>query len=115
MRDVLSLDLNTAARRLDQAQHAARDRRFAAAGFADEAKRLADAKRKAHAIDRVHRADLAAQDAAPQRIVFYEVGDLEQRARLGHDAAASSAARQQAAQCLPPKFSSGGYFSRQRS
>src|SRR6202007_634687 len=84
MGDVLPIDLDAAARRLDQAQHAARDRRLAAAGFADEAERLADAKRKAHAIDRMHGADPAPQNAAAQRIVFYEVGDLEEGVRASH-------------------------------
>jgi hypothetical protein len=62
--DVGAIDVDPAACRLDQSQHAARDRRLAASGFAGQAENLADAKRKAHAIDRVHGADLAAQDAA---------------------------------------------------
>ena len=43
------------------------DRRFAAAGFADHAQRLADADREADAVDGMHGADAAAQHAAAHR------------------------------------------------
>ena len=80
--DVLAVDPDAAAGRLDQAQDAARHRRFAAAGFADQPERFPDAEREADAIDRMHGADLAAQDAAAHRIVFDEVRYLQQRARV---------------------------------
>ena len=47
--------------RLDQPQHGACDRRFAAAELADQAERLALADREADAVDRVDCADGAAQ------------------------------------------------------
>ena len=81
MRDVAAVEPDAAAGRLDQPQHAARHRRFAAAGFADQAERLADAEREADAVDRMHGADLPAQHAAAHRIMLDEVGDLEQGAR----------------------------------
>ena len=83
--------------RLHQPQHAARDRRFAAAGFADHAERLALADGEADAVDGMYRADLTAQDAAAHGVMFDEVGDFEQRALIGHGAPTSSAARQHAA------------------
>ncbi len=92
--------------RLDQPQHAARHRRFAATGLADETQRLADANRERDAVDRVHGADLPAQHAGAHRIVLDEVGDLEQR--RGHATSATSAARQQAARWPPPQSSNGG-------
>src|SRR5665213_63131 len=77
--------------------------------------RLADADRKTDAVDGMHLADGAAQDAAAYRIMFDEIRDLEQRARVGHGAPTSSAARQHAARCPPPQSCSGGYSSRQRA
>ena len=97
MGDVGSIDADMAARWLDQPQHAARDCGFATAGLSDQPQRFAFAKRKADAIDRMHRADGAAQHAGANRIMLDEVGDLEQGALFRHDAAASSAARQHAA------------------
>src|SRR4029453_17191599 len=88
---------DAAAGRLDQAQDAARHRRFAAAGLADQAECFADANRKADAIHGLHGAALAPEDAASHRIVLDEVRYLEQSARLGHAKASSSAARQHAA------------------
>src|SRR5262245_21645095 len=113
--DVLPVDADRAAGRFDQSQHAARHRRLAAAGLADEAKRLAGSKRKADAVDRMQRADPAAQNAASYRVMLDEVADLEQCARFAHDAATVSLARQHAARCGPPKSASGGYSARQRS
>ena len=97
MGDVAVVQPDAATGRLDQAQDAACHRRFAAAGLADKAERFADAEREPDAVDRVHGADLAAQHAAAHRIMFDEVGDLEQRAGVGHGGPASSAARQHAA------------------
>ena len=59
--------------------------------------RFADADREADAVDGMHGADAAAQHAAAHRIMFDEVGDLEQRGCVGHGMAAVSAARQHAA------------------
>ena len=73
-------ELDGAAGRLHQPQHAARDRRFAAAGFADQPQRFALADREADAVDGMHGADAAAQDAAAHRVMLDEVGDLEQGA-----------------------------------
>ena len=65
--DVAAIELDAAAGRLDQPQHAARHRRLAAAGFADQPERFAGADRKADAIHGMHGADAAAQDAAAHR------------------------------------------------
>ena len=83
MGNILAVEPDAAARRLDQPQDAARHRGFAAAGLADQPERFADAEREADAIDGMHGADLAAQNAAAHRIVFDEVGYFEQDARLG--------------------------------
>src|SRR6185312_6921591 len=88
---------DAAAGRLDQAQDAACHGRFAAAGLADKAQCFADAKRETDTVDRMHDADLAAQDAAAHRIIRDEVRYFEQRAGLVHGGPASSAARQHAA------------------
>ena len=95
--DVGAVELDGARGRLHQPQHAARDRRFAAAGFADQPERLALADRKADAVDRMHGADAPTQDAAAHRVMLDEVGDLKQRALIGHGAPTNSAARQHAA------------------
>src|SRR6187200_1416467 len=63
----------------------------------------------------MHRADATAQHAAAYRIMFDEVGDLEQRGCVGHGMAAVSAARQHAAKWLSPQACNGGYSARQRS
>ena len=97
MGDVAAVEPDAAAGRLDQAQDAARDRRFAAAGFADKPEGFSDANRKTDAVHGMHGADVAAKDAASHRIVFDEVRYLEQSARLGHGGPAVSAARQHAA------------------
>src|SRR5579872_4325513 len=97
MGDVASVEADATAARLDQAEHAARDRRFTATGFADESERLTLSKRKADAVDRVHGARRAAQNAAAHRIMLDEVGDLKQGVGFAHAGTASSAARQQAA------------------
>src|ERR1700722_13264382 len=115
MGDVLPVDPDRARRRLAQPQYAARHRRLAATGFADQPKRLADTDREADAVDRMHGADPAAQHAGAHRIMFDEVGDLQQRARLAHAGATVSLARQQAARCAPPKSMSGGYSARHLS
>src|SRR4051812_17424809 len=115
LRDVLAVQLDGATGRLDQPQHRSRDSRLAAAGFADKAKRLAGLKRKADAVDGMHRANTTAQNAAAHRVVLDEVGHLKQRSRVRHSGTAVSAARQHAAKWLSPNSSSGGYSPRQRS
>jgi hypothetical protein len=52
--DVLAVELDRAFGRLEQAQHQLADRGLAAAGFADEAERLAGLNREAHAVDGAH-------------------------------------------------------------
>ena len=70
------------------------ERRLAAAGLADEAERLARHDLEVDAVDRVDRADLAAQHAAVDREVLLEALDGEQRLarRSGGPASAASAA-----------------------
>ena len=58
-----ALEPDFACRRLDQAQDAAAGGRFAAAGFADQAERLAGADLEADVVDGVHPIDLARQHA----------------------------------------------------
>ena len=95
--DVGAVEPDGAAGRLHQPQHAARHRRFSAAGFTDEAERFALADGKADAVDRVHGADATPQDAAPHRVVLDQLGDFQKRALIGHGAPTTSIARQQAA------------------
>ncbi len=97
MGDIQAIEPDAAAGRLDEAQDAARHRRFAAAGLPDKPEGFSDTNREADAVHRMHGADAAAKDAASHRIVFDEVGYLEQSARLGHNGPAVSAARQHAA------------------
>ena len=64
VRDVAALEPDLAGRRLDEAQDAAAGRRLAAAGLADEPKRLSSRDVEADAIDGMHAVDLAREDAA---------------------------------------------------
>src|SRR3954468_8409236 len=114
-RDIVALELDGAGRRLHPPQHAARHRRFAAAGLANHAERLALADGEADAVDGMYGADLTAQDAAAHGIMLDEVGDLEQGSLFGHGAPTSSPARQHAARWPPSTSCSGGYSARQRS
>jgi hypothetical protein len=71
--------------RIDQPQQQAPDGRLAAARLADEAEGLAAPDVERHAVDGLHLADRALQDAAPDREVLDEVVDLdERRAPFGH-------------------------------
>ena len=97
MGDIQPIKADAAAGRLDEAQDAARHRRFAAAGLADEAEGFSDANREADAIHGMHGADLATEDAASHRIVLDQVRYFEQGARVSHGNPASSVARQHAA------------------
>src|SRR5262249_48348680 len=86
-----------------------------AAALADEAKRLALAHLKAHAVDRVDVADGAPDHAFLHRKMLLEVGDLEHR-RAGHGAAPASRSECQQAAQWPGRFgSNSGYSARQRS
>ena len=62
--------------RLDQPQDAASGGRFAAAGFADEAQRLARGDLEADAVDRVHALDGAREQAALDREMLDQTGDF---------------------------------------
>jgi hypothetical protein len=62
VRDVAALEDHAAAGRVEQAHHAARHRRLAAARLADDAERLALLDREADAVDRLHRRDLLLED-----------------------------------------------------
>ena len=77
--DIGAVEHHPAARRLDQAQQRATDRRLAAARLADEAERLAATDREADVVDGLHVADLATQDPAHQREELVEVLDLDER------------------------------------
>src|ERR1700682_3016959 len=114
MGDIAAIEPDGAGGRLDEAQDAARNRRFAAAGLADKPERFSDAQREADAIDRMHGADLAAKDAASHRIVLHQIRYLEQSAGVAHGGPAISAARQHAAKWFSPQACNGGYSSRQR-
>ena len=86
-RDVGAVEQDPAAGRLDQPQERAPDGRLATARLADEAERLAATDREADVVDRLHVADLAAQDAAHQREELAQVLDLDERVvtpRGGH-------------------------------
>ena len=78
-RDVGAVEQDPAAGRLDQPQERATDGRLAAARLADEAERLAATDGEADVVDRLHVADLAAQDAAHQREELAQVLDLDER------------------------------------
>ena len=70
--------------RRHQLEQAARERALAAAGFADQAQRLALADREAHAVDRLDLADRALEhDALGDREVLADARHLHQEARAG--------------------------------
>src|SRR4029077_12200648 len=92
--------------RLDQAQHAAAGGRFAAAGFADQAERLAGINVEVDAIDRLHGAGLPLEQAGVDRECLGEVFDLQQRR-----AHAASPARMQAT-LWPGSISRSGGWAR---
>jgi hypothetical protein len=83
--DHFAIENRVADVRLNQADEQAGGRRFAATGFADDAERLALGNRKGNIVDRLHRRDLAIQDAAAHGKVFAQVRDDQQR--LGRAAA----------------------------
>ena len=75
---VLALEDHLAAGRLLQLQDRAAKRRLAAARLADQAERLAEFERKAHAVDRLHLGDDPAQETAPHGEVLLQVPDFKQ-------------------------------------
>src|SRR5262249_16164379 len=79
--DVGAADLDAARGRLDQPQHGAADRRFAASGFADQPQRLARGDRETHAVDREHVAGGAPQEALVNHKMFLDIIDLQHRRR----------------------------------
>ena len=71
-------------RRLVELQDRAAGRRLAAAGFPDEAERLALFDEERDAVDGAHGADLALEeDALREREVHHEVLDLDERLAVG--------------------------------
>ena len=87
--DLLALELDRAAGRVEQPQQQAAGGRLAAAGLADEAERLAALDVERDAVDGVHGADLLAEDhPGGEREVLLEIADLVQRlaaaARAAH-------------------------------
>ena len=68
-----------AAGRFDQPQDRPAGRRFAAAGFADEAQRLAGVDVEADVVDRVHVVDHAGEDAAADREIDLQILYVQQR------------------------------------
>ncbi len=61
-RDVLTVEQDPAARRLEEPEHRPPDRRLAAAGLADETERLAARDPQAHAVDGLDVADVPVED-----------------------------------------------------
>ena len=92
----------------DEAQAGARDRRFAAARFADDAERLAALDGERDAVDRAHRHGLRHRPAALRLEGLGEVADDEQR--RGGGARAHGALTQQRTRCsgAPGSGLSGG-------
>src|SRR4051812_11325242 len=115
VRDVAAVEQDPAGRRLDQLDDCAAERRLPAARLADEAERLPRPDAQVNAVDRVHLADRALEEAGANREVLDEpldakdlvalvrlavdvgrrggrfVGPRRRRfGRLGHDAAPSA-------------------------
>src|SRR4029079_12654382 len=81
---LLALEPDRPRGRLDQPQDRPAERRLAAAGLADEAEGLTGADLERDAIDGLDGADLAVdEDAALDREVLDEVGDLEDWIAVG--------------------------------
>ena len=91
--DVLAVELDRAAGRLDQAQHGARHGRLAAAALADQAQGLAFADRKADAVDRIDMPGGAPQQPLLDREMLFQVVDLEHRRAVVAGAGAAATSR----------------------
>src|ERR1043166_5254004 len=113
MRDVRTVEADRSFGRLEQAQQQLADRRLAAAGFADEAQRLARLDRKADAVDRLHLRGVAAEQSAAQREVFLEVGDLDDGRHAATASPSTRSASWQATICASPIGRSCGVSRRQ--
>ena len=82
MRDVDAVETDRAGGRLLEPEDGAADGGLAAAGFADQAERLARRDRERHVVDRLHRRDLRGEEAGAaerHREVFAQCVDLQQR------------------------------------
>src|SRR5207248_5497033 len=91
VRDVAAAEDDLAARRIEQPHDAARERRLAAAGFADDSQRLALVEREGDAVDRLHSRDLLLEDdPAGDREVLLHVLDDEELLAPGHQATGSA-------------------------
>src|SRR5205823_4024492 len=85
MRDVTAAEDDLAAGRIEQPHDAARKRRLAAAGLADDAECLPLVQRERDAVDGFHRRDLLLEDdPARDREVLLDVLDDEQLLALCH-------------------------------
>ena len=89
--DAQAVEHDLAGGDVEQPEDGAADGRLAAAGLADQRQRLAARDLERYAVDRMHLAFGAAEQAARDREVLLEVVDLEQR--HGHAAACSLAAK----------------------
>src|SRR5580698_11147073 len=111
--DALAIEYHLARRDIEQAQDSAADRRFAAAGFANQGQRLAARDFKGHPVHGIDAARIALEQMPADREMFLEVIDLQQR-RV-HAAATSLRAKWQAAKWREDFSSKPGATARQRS
>ena len=124
--DLLALELDAAAGRLDQPEQGPAQRRLARARLADEPEDLAVAKVEADPVDGGDRSGLPAAEAvderAADRVVGVQVADLDQRLGLRRRASSqasitppprSRSRRARAARCRPRGISSSGPCSQQ--
>ena len=94
LRDVPALERDRAGGRVEQPHDAARHRRLAAAGLADDAERLAAVEREADVVHGLDGRDLLLEDdPARDREVLRQVLDLEKLVRHSYNASVANAAR----------------------
>jgi hypothetical protein len=92
--EIVAEEFDAARGRLDQAEQHAADRRLAAAGFADQAERLAQGDIETDIVDRAQQGDRPLEhDAAAHREVLGQAFDAQERVH----GVPSSARRMQAA------------------
>src|SRR5436190_21290278 len=89
MRDIYAVQPDRPRGRLEQSHDAVRQRRLAAARFADDPEHLTRSERERHVLDRVHDG-AAAEEARPDREVLDEPFDLERGYTAVHTAAGST-------------------------
>src|SRR5581483_3584317 len=82
--DFLAANADAAAGRRHETDDRVRDRRFSAAGFANQTKRFAAADRKINAVDRFDRLSALAKPAATHLEMHGDIADLENRIGLRH-------------------------------